>query len=69
MELNCLENHLKDTISKKYKDRILTIGRVAHITMGTKPRRIEVHANIEIDVQEDAHMDHILALIHLLSLS
>ena len=37
MELNCLENHLKDTISKKYKDRILTIGRVAHITIGTKP--------------------------------
>jgi len=36
MELNCLESHLKDTIASKYKDRLLTIGRVAHITQGTK---------------------------------
>ncbi|MGB1019706.1 MAG: GMC oxidoreductase [Flavobacteriaceae bacterium] len=36
MELNCLESHLKDTIASKYKDRVLTIGRVAHITKGTK---------------------------------
>ena len=37
MELNCVENHLKEGISKKYNDRLLTIGRVAHITEGTKP--------------------------------
>ena len=37
MELNCLEDHLKESINKNYKDRILTIGRVAHITQGTKP--------------------------------
>ena len=37
MELNCVENHLKEGISKKYNDRLLTIGRVAHITAGTKP--------------------------------
>lgn len=32
MELNCVENVVKDTISKNYPDRVLTIGRVAHIT-------------------------------------
>ena len=37
MELNCVEEHLKQGISKNYDDRILTIGRVAHITEGTKP--------------------------------
>jgi len=37
MELNCVEEHLKKEISEKYDDRILTIGRVAHITEGTKP--------------------------------
>ncbi|NBS18892.1 MAG: GMC family oxidoreductase [Flavobacteriia bacterium] len=36
MELNCLEEHLKETIAQKYNDRIMTIGRVAHITQGTK---------------------------------
>jgi len=36
MELNCLETHLKESISKSYDDRLLTIGRVAHITKGTK---------------------------------
>jgi len=36
MELNCLEEHLKETIAQKYDDRIMTIGRVAHITQGTK---------------------------------
>ncbi len=36
MELNCLEQHLKDTISENYDDRVMTIGRVAHITKGNK---------------------------------
>lgn len=36
MELNCLEKHLKDTLTEKYQDRIMTIGRVAHITKGNK---------------------------------
>ncbi len=36
MELNCLENHVKDQIASKYTDRIMTIGRVAHITQGNK---------------------------------
>lgn len=37
MELNCVETHLKDSISNNYEDRVLTIGRTAHITEGTKP--------------------------------
>ncbi|GAA4278337.1 GMC oxidoreductase [Aquimarina mytili] len=35
MELNCVENHLKSNIAQNYEDRLLTIGRTAHIT-GTK---------------------------------
>ena len=37
MELNCVEDHLRESISENYKDRILTIGRTAIITEGTKP--------------------------------
>ncbi|MBJ6366647.1 GMC oxidoreductase [Snuella sedimenti] len=37
MELNCVEHHLKEQISEYYSDRLLTIGRVAHIT-GDKSR-------------------------------
>ncbi|MBC8768560.1 GMC family oxidoreductase [Arenibacter sp. BSSL-BM3] len=37
MELNCAEEHLKKGILNSYEDRVLTIGRVAHITEGTKP--------------------------------
>jgi choline dehydrogenase-like flavoprotein len=37
MNLNCVEEHLKEKIKEKFDDRILTIGRVAHITEGTKP--------------------------------
>jgi len=37
MELNCVEDVLKDSVSEKYSDRVVTIGRVAHITEGTKP--------------------------------
>jgi len=36
MELNCVENHLRESISENYNDRVLTIGRTAHITEGTK---------------------------------
>jgi choline dehydrogenase-like flavoprotein len=37
MELTCVEDHLKNSISDNYTDRLLTIGRVAHITEGSKP--------------------------------
>lgn len=37
MELNCTEDHLKKSISRNYSDRVMTIGRTAHITQGTKP--------------------------------
>ncbi len=37
MELNCVEEHLQESLAKNYDDRLLTIGRVAHITEGTKP--------------------------------
>lgn len=37
MELNCVETHLKSSIKQNYEDRILTIGRTAIITEGTKP--------------------------------
>ena len=37
MNLNCVEEHLKSKISEKFDDdRVLTIGRAAHITEGTK---------------------------------
>jgi choline dehydrogenase-like flavoprotein len=36
MELNCVEEVLKQQLREKYTDRLLTIGRVAHITEGTK---------------------------------
>lgn len=37
MPLNCVEEDLKGLIKDKFKDRVLTVGRVAHITEGTKP--------------------------------
>ncbi|WJJ96688.1 GMC oxidoreductase [Algibacter luteus] len=38
MNLNCVEIELKSKISEKFDDgRVLTIGRTAHITEGTKP--------------------------------
>ena len=37
MELNCVETQLKSSIKQNYEDRILTIGRTAIITEGTKP--------------------------------
>ncbi|GAB5476153.1 MAG: GMC family oxidoreductase [Maribacter sp.] len=35
MELNCLEKHVRKNINKKLDGRILTIGRVAHLTGNT----------------------------------
>ncbi len=32
MKLNCVETHLKEKIAENYKERVLTVGRVAHIT-------------------------------------
>lgn len=32
MELNCVEEVLKEKLAENYEDRLLTIGRVAHIT-------------------------------------
>ena len=32
MELNCVEEHLKESLEKNYDDRTLTIGRTAHLT-------------------------------------
>ncbi len=32
MELNCVETHLRNKIAENYKERVLTVGRVAHIT-------------------------------------
>lgn len=32
MEMNCLEKHVAERIKEKYNDRIITIGRVAHVT-------------------------------------
>ncbi|MDP6921467.1 MAG: GMC family oxidoreductase [Lutibacter sp.] len=37
MELNCVEKQLKSSLENNYEDRLLTIGRAAHITEGTKP--------------------------------
>ena len=37
MELNCAEDELKNAVAKTFTDRLVTIGRVAHITEGTKP--------------------------------
>ncbi|WP_109299167.1 GMC oxidoreductase [Aquimarina sp. AU474] len=44
MELNCVEDHLKGNIAQNYDDRVMTIGRVAHIT-GTK--KIEGRMNCQ----------------------
>lgn len=38
MELNCLEQHVRDQLKKKYNDRCLTIARVANLTKGWNGR-------------------------------
>lgn len=37
MNLNCVEEHLKEKLAEHFDDRVLTIGRTAHVTEGTKP--------------------------------
>jgi choline dehydrogenase-like flavoprotein len=37
MEMHCVEKDLRKSLEENYDDRVLTIGRVAHITEGTKP--------------------------------
>jgi len=38
MNLNCVEEHLKSKVAENFDDgRLITIGRTAHITEGTKP--------------------------------
>lgn len=37
MDMNCVEDHFKNKIAEKFTDRVITMGRVAHITEGTKP--------------------------------
>lgn len=38
MEMNCVEKHLQEKVRDKYKDRLITIGRVANLTKGWKDR-------------------------------
>jgi len=37
MNLNCVEEHFRDKVAENFTDRVVTHGRVAHITEGTKP--------------------------------
>lgn len=37
MNMNCVEEDFKQKLLQNYKDRIVTMGRTAHITEGTKP--------------------------------
>lgn len=38
MEMNCVEKHVAARIKEKYNDRIMTIGRAAHLTKGLHDR-------------------------------
>ena len=37
MELKCTEKHLREALKKNYSNRVLTMGRMAHVTEGSKP--------------------------------
>ena len=37
IEMNCVEEVLKEKVSEKLNGRVITTGRIAHITEGTKP--------------------------------
>ncbi|NOY47881.1 MAG: GMC family oxidoreductase [Chlorobi bacterium] len=37
MNLNCVEEHFKSKVAENLDNRAITVGRVAHITEGTKP--------------------------------
>ena len=40
MDLTCVEEHFKQKLAENYSDRVMTIGRTAHITGGNfKGRR------------------------------
>jgi choline dehydrogenase-like flavoprotein len=41
MELNCLEQHLRKEVAKKFNGRHITIGRVAHLT-DPQPQHLEL---------------------------
>jgi len=36
IEMNCVETHLKKSMGENYTDRVLTVGRIAHITTTDK---------------------------------
>ncbi len=36
IEMNCVEMHLKESMAQNYTDRVLTVGRIAHITSKEK---------------------------------
>ncbi|SIN81802.1 GMC oxidoreductase [Chitinophaga niabensis] len=38
MEMNCVETHLKEKVREKFKDRLVTIARVANLTKGWNDR-------------------------------
>jgi len=38
MEMNCVEEHVRDTIAQKFDDRIMTIGRSANLTQNHNGR-------------------------------
>lgn len=38
MEMNCIEDHFSAKVRSNYKDRIVTIGRVANLTRGWNGR-------------------------------
>ncbi len=38
MELNCVEQHVRERVAEKFNDRILTIGRSANLTVNHKGR-------------------------------
>ncbi len=39
MDMNCIEEHVRDKIAEKYTDRIMTIGRVANLTQDHNGRQ------------------------------
>ena len=65
MELNCVEEVLKEQLSKKYSDRLLTIGRTAHITEGTKEGVGRVSCQYRNRCMRDVRMVPILVVIPL----
>jgi choline dehydrogenase-like flavoprotein len=46
LELNCIENHLNDSIKKNNPDRLLTIARVANLTKGWDNRGPCMYRNL-----------------------